>query len=52
MLAYLESHSAWLALGEAEQTRGRAALKTVLQSRFQNSPWTVSKRSVFISAVR
>jgi len=52
VLAYLESHSAWLALGEAEQTRGRAALKTVLQSRFQNGPWTVSKRTVFISAVR
>ena len=52
MLAYLKSHSAWLGLGKAEQTRGRAALKTVLQSRFQNGPWTVSKRSVFISAVR
>ena len=52
VLAYLESHPAWLALGEAEKIRGRAALRTVLESRFLNGSWTVSKRTVFIRAIR
>ena len=52
VLAYLESHSAWLALDEAEQNRGRAALNHVLKQRFGAGPWTVSKRTVFIRAVR
>ncbi len=52
VLAYLESHPAWLALGEAEKIRGHAALKTVLESRFLNGPWKVSKRTVSIRAVR
>ena len=52
VLAYLESHSAWLALNEAEQNRGRAALNEVLVQRFHPGPWTVSKRTVFIGAVR
>lgn len=52
VLAYLESHPAWLALNEDEQTRGRAALNQVLKQRFRAGPWTVSKRTVFITATR
>ena len=52
VLAYLESHPAWLTLGEAEKVRGRAALNEVLAQRFSADSWTVSKRTVLISAVR
>lgn len=52
VLAYLASHEAWLALDEAQKVRGRAALNEVLAQRFRAGPWTVSKRTVFITAAR
>jgi SAM-dependent methyltransferase len=52
VLAYLESVPAWLNLDEAQKVRGRAALCTVLDSRFTDGPWTVSKRTAFITARR
>ena len=51
-LDYLESHHAWLDLSEGAQTRSRAALKTVLDSRFTGGAWTVSKKTAFLTANR
>ena len=52
VLAYLESHSTWLNLEADEQTRGQAAIHSVLQGRFRHGPWTVSKRTAFLMAER
>lgn len=52
VLTYIESLMAWQPLTGAERERGRAALRPVLESRFRDGPWRVSKRLALLSAVR
>lgn len=52
VLAYIESLMAWQGLDNAEQERGRTVLLPLLQERFRNGSWKVSKRMALLSAVR
>lgn len=52
VLAYLESVPAWLNLNAAQKLSGHEALNRVLHSRCVGGPWTVSKRTAFITARR
>ncbi|PNY82052.1 class I SAM-dependent methyltransferase [Deinococcus koreensis] len=52
VLTYVESLMAWQRLEAPERERGHAVLRPLLEGRFRDGPWRVSKRMALLSAVR